>query len=104
MVVEMSEQDWTEWFAKSFGVFLNGDVLRPGTTWATGTGRQLSGAVQRARRHRLVHAPGSDRGAGAGAPPSIRSEDLPFATGPLELAAGESVDASGLSLLVLKRI
>jgi glycogen operon protein len=24
---EMSEDDWTEWFAKSFGVFLNGDML-----------------------------------------------------------------------------
>ena len=25
---EMSEQDWTEWFAKSFMLFLNGDALR----------------------------------------------------------------------------
>jgi glycogen operon protein len=26
--VEMSQEDWNEWFAKSFVVFLNGDVLR----------------------------------------------------------------------------
>ena len=25
--IEMSEQDWAEWFAKSFAVFLNGDAL-----------------------------------------------------------------------------
>ncbi len=25
---EMSEQDWTEWYAKSFALFLNGDALR----------------------------------------------------------------------------
>jgi glycogen operon protein len=25
---EMSEQDWTEWFAKSFMLFVNGDALR----------------------------------------------------------------------------
>jgi glycogen operon protein len=26
--LEMTEQDWSEWFAKSFAVFLNGDALR----------------------------------------------------------------------------
>jgi glycogen operon protein len=99
----MSEQDWTEWFAKSFMVFLNGDALR-----------------SRDRRGRPIHddsfllvfnahvdavsftIPGDPWGASW--MPVLDTVAAPsFLAGAPPIAGGTGVERAGLSLQVLTR-
>jgi isoamylase len=100
--VEMSEQDWTEWYAKSFMLFLNGDALRS---------RDPEGRPVRDDSFCLLFNAHVDTVAftmpgapfGDGWTPAIDTASAaPFAP-QAELAAGAAVERPGLSLLVLQR-
>jgi glycogen operon protein len=102
--VEMTEQDWTEWFAKSFAVFLNGDALRS---------RDEQGRRVRDDSFLLLfnaHVEGvnfvlPDASWGRHWRPEIDTvvagSFIPDAS---DLAASASIIRSGLSLLVLRRL
>ncbi len=101
--VEMSEQDWTEWFAKSFGVFLNGGVLRSRDDrgrWV----RDASFLLLFNAHVDYVQFTLPDLSWGRRWVTAIDTVEDVDVTTPLELSAGESIDRMGLSLLVLKRI
>ncbi len=98
---EMTEQDWTEWFAKSFIVFLNGDGLRwRGQPPVRDDSFQLlfnahTDAVT------FVLPPDSWGRAWTSALDTADAAD-PFRETPA-IEAGASLDRIALSLLVLKR-
>jgi glycogen operon protein len=102
--LEMTEQDWSEWFAKSFGVFLNGDALRS---------RDEEGRRIRDDSFLLLfnaHVEGvnfvlPDTSWGRHWRPVIDTVECPSViTESNDLAAGGCVIRSGLSLLVLRRV
>jgi glycogen operon protein len=99
----MSEDDWGSWFAKSFIVFLNGEM------------------TSRDRRNRPVHDDSfcllfNAHGEGVsftvpGDPWGKRwsvtldtGRDDPFPESPIEYDAGAQIDCTGLSLVVLRRL
>ena len=101
--VEMSEQDWTDWFAKSFMVFLNGDALRA---------RDARGGKVRDDSFLLVFNAHTDRVTftvpdaawGTAWEPVIDTAlDQPFAETATRLEAGATLEREALSLQVLKR-
>ena len=60
----MTEQDWTEWFAKSFAVFLNGDALRSARRRRAAACATTAFCCSSTRTSTVVHvhAAGADRG------------------------------------------
>jgi glycogen operon protein len=99
---EMSEEDWTEYFAKSFAVFLNGDGLRSldarGRRMRDDTFCLLSNAHVDAVAFTLPGQPWGDRWV----PVIDTASDQPFDEG-AALDAGAAFERPGLSLLVLRR-
>jgi glycogen operon protein len=98
----MTEQDWTEWFAKSFAVFLNGQMLRSRDE----LGRRLRDDSFLLLFNGHVDAvpftlPDAARG-GRWSPVIDTAAADPFAAA-AAMVAGETIDREGLSLLVLRR-
>ena len=102
--LEMTEQDWAEWFAKSFAVFLNGDALRS---------RDEDGRRMRDESFLLLfnaHVDPvtfvlPDASWGRRWTAEIDTVELGgFVARPVDLAASTSIERSGLSLLVLRRV
>jgi glycogen operon protein len=100
----MTEQDWSEWFAKSFAVFLNGDALRS---------RDEAGRRMRDESFLLLfnaHVDAvtfvlPDATWGRRWIREIDTVDVPGATPDGgDLDAGASTSRPGLSLLVLRRV
>jgi len=102
--VEMSEQDWTEWFAKSFAVFLNGDAL--GQRDEDGRRVRDDSFLLLFNAHvDVVTFTVPELSSGKRWLPVIDTVDLDgFVEGTPDLEAGATTDRPGLSLLVLRRI
>jgi glycogen operon protein len=101
---EMTEQDWSEWFAKSFAVFLNGDALRS----RDDDGRRVRDESFLLLFNAHVEAvtfvvPDATWGRRWTAEIDTL-DDSGFVSGAPELDAGASVERAGLSLLVLRRV
>ena len=100
---EMSEQDWTEWFAKSFAMFLNGDAVRS----RDARGRRLHddsfcllfNAHVDAVSFTLPGAPWGERWV----PVIDTACPEAFAEGRDPVAGSATVERPGLSLQVLRR-
>ena len=102
--LEMTEQDWTEWFAKSFAVFLNGDVLRSrddeGRRMRDDSFLLLFNAHLDSVNFVLPAASWGRRWV-----PEIDTVEVPgFVGDSAELEAGAALERPGLSLLVLRRV
>ena len=102
--VEMSEQDWAEWFAKSFAVFLNGHALGQ---------RDEDGRLVRDDSFLLLfnaHVDGvtftvPEVSSGKRWSPIIDTADPEgFVEGAPDLEAGTATERPGLSLLVMQRV
>ena len=100
--LEMTEQDWTEWFAKSFAVFLNGDALdsrdEEGHRVRDQTFLLLFNAHVDMVPFTLPSTPG-DR-TWVAAIDTVEADG--FVTDPREFATGDTLERAGLSLLVLR--
>jgi glycogen operon protein len=100
---EMTEQDWNEWFAKSFMLFLNGDALRVrderGRPMCDDTFLLLFNAHVESMPFAL---PGDPWGR-AWIPMLDTTLEHGFHEGAAELTGGTSLDLTGLSLQVLRR-
>jgi glycogen operon protein len=102
--LEMTEQDWSEWFAKSFSVFLNGDLLRT---------RDDAGRKIRDDSFLLLFNAHTDT-VSFTLPDGVWSgrwrvvidtvEPTSFVTDVRDLLAGDEISRPGLSLLVLRRV
>jgi isoamylase len=101
--LEMTEQDWSEWFAKSFSVFLNGDAVGS---------RDDDGRKVRDHSFLLLSNAHTDAvtftlpsiGSGRVWMPELDTADpRGFVERATELPAGGAIDRPGLSLLVLYR-
>jgi isoamylase len=102
--VEMSEQDWTEWFAKSFAVFLNGHLLGErddeGRRVRDDSFLLLFNAHLDVVTFTIPELSWGHRWA-----PVIDTVDAEgFVEGASELEAGTTTERAGLSLLVLRRL
>jgi isoamylase len=100
---EMTDQDWAEWFAKSFLLFLNGDALR-----TRGRGRRVRDDTFCLLFNAHVEPVGftlpADRWGGRWIA-VIDTARVPDAFGvSTEFGAGASTERPGLSLQVLRRI
>jgi glycogen operon protein len=102
--VEMSEQDWTEWFAKSFAVFLNGHLL--GDRDDDGRRMRDDSFLLLSNAHvDVVTFTLPELSWGRSWIPVIDTVDPDgFVERGSELGAGATTDRAGLSLLVLRRI
>jgi glycogen operon protein len=102
--VEMSEQDWTEWFAKSFAAFLNGHLLGDrddeGRRLRDDSFLLLSNAHVDVVTFTLPEPSWGNRWS----PVIDTVHPDGFVEGAPELEAGTTTDRAGLSLLVLRRI
>ena len=102
--LEMTEQDWREWFAKSFGVFLNGDLLRS----RDDSGRRMrdDSFLMLFNAHVepvLFTLPAADWGARwAMVLDTVEAE--PFVQDAPAMTAGDTITRTGLSLAILKRL
>ena len=100
---EMSEQDWNEWFAKSFMLFLNGDALRArderGRPVCDATFLLLFNAHVDPVSFTLPGSPWGQRWV----PVMDTALVHGFHEQTKEVPSGTSVDLSGLSLQVLQR-
>ena len=101
--VEMSEQDWTDWFAKSFTVFLNGDALRSRDERG-GKVRDDSFLLVFNAHTESVTFTMPDGAWGERWMPAIdTAADQPFDAGDSPVDAGTTLERPALSLQVLKR-
>jgi glycogen operon protein len=99
---EMTEQDWTEWFAKSFMVFINGEAVRPRDRYRIPTDDTFCLLFNAHTDHVGFTLPPEKWGRAWTAAIETASTD-PFAEGgPLE--PGAALDRVALSLLVLRRL
>jgi glycogen operon protein len=101
--LEMTEQDWSDWCAKSFSVFLNGDAVGS---------RDDDGRKVRDHSFLLLSNAHTDAvtftlpsiGSGRAWMPELDTADpRGFVERATELPAGGAIDRPGLSLLVLCR-
>jgi glycogen operon protein len=102
--VEMSDEDWTDWFAKSFGVFLNGAAIPSRDE----DGRPVhdDGFLLLFNAHTDTVSftlPGAEWGVQWALVIDTAAEDA-FVTASRELAAAATVDLPALSLMVLRRL
>ena len=98
---EMSDDDWNEWFAKSFAVFLNGEGLAPderGRRVTDASVLLLFNAHVDAVAFKLPGAPWGSRWQ-----PVLDTADDGMTSGD-PVAAGTELQRIGLSLLVLQRV
>ena len=100
---EMSEQDWSEWHAKSFAVFMNGDALRTRDRRGKPVRDDSFCLLFNAHGEGVIFTvPGAPWGQrwdvviDTAAEPSVDAKREP-------LAGGAEVTLTGLSLLVLRR-
>jgi glycogen operon protein len=102
--VEMSQEDWNEWFAKSFVVFLNGDVLRSrdehGKRMRDDSFLLLSNAHVDTVAFTIPIANWSRQWQ----PVMDTMLPDPFAVESGTIEPGATLDRGGLSLLILRRI
>jgi glycogen operon protein len=99
---EMSEQDWNEWFAKSFMMFLNGDALR-----FRGRTRRLRDdsflLLFNAHSDRVAFTLPPDRWGARWISVLDTARGADAFTGSSEVAAGAPTDRLALSMQVLRR-
>jgi isoamylase len=100
---EMTEEDWSSWFAKSFMLFLNGDapaIDEKGRAVGDDSFCLVFNAHVDAVTFTVPAKPWGTRWAAV----IDTTSDEPFPSQPVEHAGGESFDCPGLSLIVLRRI
>ena len=99
----MTEEDWADWFAKSFMVFLNGDALRA----RDARGRKVRDdsflLVFNAHTDRVTFTVPDAAWGTAWEPVIDTAVDRPFDETATRLEAGAALEREALSLQVLKR-
>jgi glycogen operon protein len=98
----MSEQDWSEWFAKSFMVFFNGQALRERDAYGHPITDDTFLLLFNAHVDAVTFTVPEERWGRTWQAAIDTAADDPFAPD-LEPSAGSVIERPGLSLLVLKR-
>ena len=100
---EMSEQDWSEWFAKSFMLFLDGAALRARDERGRPVGDDTFLLLFNAHVDSVTFTLPGDPWGGTWIPVLDTALEEGFHEGASELPGGTPLDLAGLSLQVLRR-